>query len=31
VTTSFNRSYVTVLIIFIGELLLLYFFQQYFS
>jgi hypothetical protein len=29
--TSVNRSYVTVLVIFIGELLLLYFFQQYFS
>jgi hypothetical protein len=29
--TAINRSYVTVLIIFVGELLLLYAFQQYFS
>jgi hypothetical protein len=29
--TSLNRNYVAVLIMFVGELLLLYFFQQYFS
>jgi len=29
--TAITRSYVTVLIIFVGELLLLYAFQQYFS
>jgi hypothetical protein len=29
--TAINRSYVTVVIIFVGELLLLYAFQQYFS
>jgi len=29
--TSVGKSYVTVLFVFVGELLLLYFFQQYFS
>jgi hypothetical protein len=29
--TAVHRSYVVVLIMFAGELLLLYFFQQYFS
>jgi hypothetical protein len=29
--TPINRSYLTVLVVFVGELLLLYFFQQYFS
>jgi hypothetical protein len=28
---SIQRNYVTVLLIFVGELILLYFFQQYFS
>ena len=29
--TAVGKSYLTVLIVFVGELLLLYFFQQYFS
>jgi hypothetical protein len=29
--TSIHRNYVTVLLIFVAELILLYVFQQYFS
>jgi len=29
--TAVGKSYLTVAIVFVGELILLYFFQQYFS